>query len=181
MAENNNIEELSKNISNDFWIEQEKAEELVKSESIKSREDLQKELVNLEINDFDNNKIDKLLYSLLDAKNIIEKDNLISQERVKRESFAWEIELQNLVKNNLQNNEKEKIYYVSNKLFSTDFINKWQNPNSFGDQLKWGLLWSINTLESVSKLAFVDLPLGILKTPNDLIALSKWANYNRTA
>lgn len=178
---NHEIENISMDISKNFWIDQKTAEKLIFSESINSRENLKNELKNLAISNFDDEKIEKLFLSILYWRNEIDKNKILSETNTLKETINETFKLKNSLENDIEEYTPKEKYYFSNKIFSQDFIDRWKNPNELKSQLSWWLVWIVNVTEMVSKLIFKDLPIWLIKLPSDLISMVNWKwTYNRT-
>ncbi len=139
------LEELALDISNKFWIDKEKAEKLIKSETLVSLDTLKTELKQTnENNDLDNNEIEKLFFTLKWALNVIENSSKLEIKTLK-EDIEKNINIGEF-KNHLED-------YLPAKL-----IEKAKNPSKPHEHVLWLALWTSNSI-----IATVDILYKIWK------------------
>lgn len=70
-------------------------------------------------------------------------------------------------------------FFVTQKIIPHSFLQRAQNPKKISDNIIWGALWVLNSLEASGQFVY-SLATGIVKTPYDLylIASGKWEYKN---
>lgn len=144
--------ELSKEISNNFWIEIEKAVYLIKKESIISLDSLRQELIKQK-DKLENKKIEELYLRLKEIKNILEIYSKTEIVKLKNE-VEEKIDIDNF-KNSLE-------WKLSRKM-----INIAKKPRLFHEHLLWASLWVANSLVAIWE-STIKILIWFIKSPYDL-------------
>jgi len=164
---------LEKLLSFKFYIE--KREAIKTSNEFRSAliSEIEKKANFWEIVSNDNEKLNQAKYELL-ANKIIEISKLT------KEIQAW---IRNLRSEILNDAFKEEPFLTSSslitkRLYWEDLLKRIDNPESFGDQLIWLWVASIETLAIVWKFIY-DLWKDIILSPYHLVQIIRWkAKYD---
>jgi hypothetical protein len=150
-----------------LWISSESAKKLSNLKTLTDISVLKKELtkINVDKTKFDENS---------ELKQILEEIRNIQKLREEQKSKS-RIEIASL-KEWLEQISEYKInssYTVSDKLFSSELLNKIENPEHLWHNLAWAAIWSIDTVYK-AWIYTKDLAIWIIKTPVDLYKLATW-------
>ena len=155
------LNELALDIANKFWIDKEKTEKLIKSETLASLDSLKNELkqdIHNE-NNLDNKEIEKLFFTLKWALEIIENSSKIEIKTLK-EDVERTINIEDF-KNHIED-------YLPAKL-----IEKAKNPNNIHEHILWVALWSANSIIATIDILY-KIWKGIIQTPYHLYLIVIW-------
>lgn len=158
------LEELSKDIAREFWIEQENTKKLLGADISKGLEDLKKEIQNSwdeKLKALDKKRVEKLFFTLKWALDVIEKSSKIEIKSLK-EDMEKEINTQEF---------KSKIEdYLPKEL-----VYRAQNAEKIHEHILWFALGTANSLYATADILY-QIGKWILQTPYHLymILSGKW-------
>jgi len=157
------LDELAIDIANKFWIEKEKAEQLIKTETLSSLDSLKKELINKEDKEskLDNKELEELFFTLKWALDVIENASKI-EIKILKEDVEKSINIEEF-KNHIED-------YLPAKL-----IEKAKNPSKPHEHILWLALWTTNSIIATADILY-KIWKGILQSPYHLymIITGKW-------
>ncbi len=155
------LNELALDIANKFWIDKEKTEKLIKSETLVSLDSLKNELKQEENNKdyLNNNELEKLFFTLKWALDIIENSSKIEIKTLK-EDVEKTINIEEF-KNNIED-------YLPATL-----IKKAKNPTNPHEHVLWIALWSANSIIATIDILY-KIWKGIVQTPYHLYLIVTW-------
>ena len=159
---------LSDEISKWFSISKKIALKLINDESINSLEKLKIELTLLEKNDevqsinevFDEEKLEKLFFSLKWAREVIEnasKSEINELKELLEKTDLFDLKESDLIR----------------KIFSKKIIEKAKNPKDISDQILWFSLWIASSTIIITEILY-SLWKWIITSVSDLISVLKW-------
>ena len=154
------LQKLSNEIFQKFWIDIQKAQFLIKTESINSLENLKKEL-KAENKFLENDKIEELFLKLKEFKNILE-----SASKNEIPKLKYEVEEQIDI-DNFQNSLEWK------NILPRKLVKIARNPEKPHEHLLWASLGLANSVVAVWS-AIINTWIWILKSPYDLYLLASW-------
>ena len=156
------LEELAIDIANKFWIEKEKAQELIKKDTLAWIESLKKEL-NKEGNE-NNNKlndkeVEKLFFTLKWALDVIENSSKLEiktlKESVEKTVNIWDF-------------SSKVNSYLPSKL-----VSKAQNPEKPHEHILGFALWTVNSIYMTVDILY-QIWKWVLQTPYHLYMILTW-------
>jgi len=152
------ITRLSEEISGEFDIGRNLAEELIISKSITSRDKL-KTALNKENLEFSDEKIVELSNSINNAKSEITENS-----KLERTALIWKI--------------NKNPNYLTERFLPKNMLTEAENPTNINWHILWLCIWTLNSTESGIKLA-KNICLWIVKSPYDFGLMLSWkAEYN---
>ena len=155
------LDELAIDIANKFWIAKEKAEKLIKSETLVSLDSLKNEL-NKDINEeqeIDNENIEKLFFTLRWALEVIENSSKI-EIKVLKDDVEKTI--------NIEEFKKHIEDYLPAKL-----INAAKNPKAPHEHILGLALWTTNSIIATADILY-QIWKWILQSPYHLYMIITW-------
>ena len=155
------LNELANDIAREFWIDKEKAEKLIKSETLVSLDSLKNELKQEKHNEnnLNNKDLEKLFFTLKWALDVIEKSSKI-EIKILKEDVEKSINIEEF-KNHIED-------YLPAKL-----IDKAKNPSNPHEHILWLALGTTNSLIATADILY-KIWKGILQTPYHLYMIITW-------
>lgn len=146
------LDELANDIAREFWIDKNKTESLIKSETLVSLDSLKNELKqeNNEANNLDNKELEKLFFTLKWALDVIENSSKI-EIKILKEDIEKSINIEDF-KNHIED------------YLPADLIKKAKNPKNPHEHLLWLALWTTNSIVATADILY-KIWKGILQSP----------------
>jgi len=160
------LDELLDDISREYWIDKSSAEKLIWSKSLNNLKSLKNELnsIDWENTKLNNQKLEKLFFTISWAKEVIEKAS-------KNELNIIKEELENLV--NFEDFKNSLEDYLPASIIASA-----KNPQTLHEHILWASLWVSNSIIKTADILY-QIWKGILKTPYDLYLIISWKwEYN---
>ena len=157
------LKELAIDIANKFWIDKERTEKLIKSETLASLDSLKNELkqeTNNE-NKLNNKEIEKLFFTLKWALELIENS-------AKLEIKALKKDLDNIDKVQIENFENHIEKYLPKKLIQVA-----KNPEKPHEHILWLALGTANSIIATAD-ALYQIWKWIIQTPYHIYLIISW-------
>lgn len=155
------LKELANDISSKFWIDKNKTESLIKSETIKDLDSLKTELQKNNETDkkLNNKEVEKLFFSLKWAQEIIENSSKIEIKTLK-EDIEKSIAIEDF-KNHIED-------YLPAKLLS-----KAKDPKNLHEHILWFALWTTNSIIATADILY-QIWAWIIKAPYHIYMIISW-------
>jgi len=155
------LDELANDIANKFWIDKEKAEKLIKSETLASLDSLKLELKkeNTKESELNNKEIEKLFFTLKWALDVIENFSKVEIKTL-RDDVEKSINIEEF-KNHIED-------YLPPKL-----LNKAKDPKNINDHILWFALWTTNSIVATADMLY-KIWKWILQSPYHLYMIITW-------
>jgi hypothetical protein len=158
---------LINNLATKLWISRESTDKLIKFDTSRGIDALKEELSSIKVEEkkFDEkNEIDEIVESIQRIQNL--QRALTEKSRIEIASLRDWIKLEKSDDYKIASNS----YAISNKLFSSELLNKIENPEHLWHNLVWAFIWSIDTIYK-ALIYTKDLAIWIAKSPVDLYKL----------
>jgi hypothetical protein len=152
------LEKLAYDISKKYWIEKQRAKELIERETIDSIESLKHELENQE-KKLDKKELEELFFSIKQAIELIKSISKVNIEKLKKELESSK---------NIEDYKNVLEEYLPKKL-----VYKAQNPQAIEEHILWFALWSANSIISSAEFLY-NLWKWIVQTPYHLYLILSW-------
>ena len=156
------LDELAIDIANKFWMDKQKAIDLLKTDISEWLQELKNEIQrwdNEKLKNLPNKELEKLFFILKGALDVIEK---ISKNEIQilREDIEKNIDIENF-KNNIE-------YYLPPNL-----LKKAKDPKNIHEHILWFALWTANSIFKTAEI-LLKIWKWILKTPYHLYMIITW-------
>ena len=159
---NNLLDELAIDISREFWMDKQKAIDLLKVDTSKWLSELKNEINkqnNDKLNNLWNKKLEKLFFTIKWAKELIEQSSKIEIKLLKKD-IEKQIKIEEF-KNHIED-------YLPPKL-----ILKAKNPKYTHEHILGFALWAANSIFKTIDILY-QIGKWIIKTPIDLYMILNW-------
>jgi energy-converting hydrogenase A subunit M len=155
------LDKLANDIAHEFWIDKEKTEKLIKSETLVSLDSLKNELKQEKNNkdNLNNKELEKLFFTLRWALDVIEKSSKI-EIKILKEDVEKSINIEEF-KNHIE-------YYLPAKL-----IDKAKNPNNPHEHILWLALGTTNSIIATIDILY-KIWKWIIQTPYHIYIIIIW-------
>ncbi len=155
------LDELLDDISREYGIDKSTAERLIQSKSINDLNSLKNELDNIDNTqkDIKKEKLEKLYFTIIWAKEVIEKASKDKLDLIKKE-------LENQV-------EIEEFKNTLDDYLPKSIINAAKNPQNIHEHIIWASLWTANSIIKTVEILY-QIWAWILKTPYHIYLILSW-------
>ncbi len=151
------LEELAKDIASKFWIEKQKAESLVKKETLSWIDSLKAELNEQE--NLDSKEVEKLFFTLRWALELIENSSKIEIKSLK-EDVEKQVNIEEF---------KTKV----EEYLPAELVEKAKNPKTAHEHILGFSLWTANSIYTTVE-ALYKIWKWIIQTPFHLYMIINW-------
>lgn len=152
------LDKLAYNISIKYWIEKQRAIELIEKETINSIESLKHELENQE-KKLDKKELEELFFSIKQAIELIKNISKVNIEKLKKDIES---------SNNIEDYKNVLEEYLPQKL-----VYKAKNAQKLEEHILWFALWSANSIISTWEFIY-NIWKWIIQTPYHLYLIVTW-------
>lgn len=155
------LSELAQDIANEFWIDKQKAQDLIQRDTTTSLEALKVEINTLQTTgeELDLQEVEKLILTIKWAKEFIENSSKIDI-KVLKDSVENKQEIEDFEKN-------------IEKFLPKDLLQKAKNPKLPHEHVLWFALWTSNSIFTTADILY-KIWSGILKTPYHIYMIVSW-------
>lgn len=156
------LDELAIDIARKFWMDKQKAIDLLKTDISKWLSELKNEISkqdNEELKKLNNKKLEELFLILKWAIDLIEQSSKI-EIKILKDDLEKQVNIEDF-KNHLED-------YLPAKL-----IQKAKNPKKIHEHILWFALWTANSIFKTVDILY-QIWLWIIKTPIDLYMIITW-------
>jgi len=162
LAKKKLLDELAIDIANKFWMDKQKAVDLLKTDTSKWLDALKNEISKQndeELNKLWNKKLEELFLTIKWALELIEKSSKI-EIKILKDDVEKSI------------NIEEFVNHIEDYL-PPNLLKKAKNPQKVHEHILWFALWTANSVFKTVDILY-QIWKGIIKTPIDIYMIITW-------